>query len=64
MGDENKSLSRFSPSHPEFLQKIKPQYPKAEEGMAVYSSILAWRILMDRRPGGVQFMGSQRVRYD
>jgi len=64
MGDENKSLSRFSPYHPEFLQKIKPQYPKAKEGMAAYSSILAWRILMDRRPGGLQSMGSKRVRHD
>ena len=35
-----------------------------EEGMATHSSILAWRIPMDNEPGGVQFMGSQRVRHD
>ena len=30
-----------------------------EEGKATYSSILAWRILMDRGPGGLQSMGLQ-----
>ena len=32
-----------------------------EEGMATPSSILAWRIPMDREPGGFQFIASQRV---
>ena len=35
-----------------------------EEGMATHSSILAWRILVDRGAGGLQFIGSQRVRHD
>ena len=38
-----------------------------EEGMANHSSILAWRIAMDRgawEPGGLQSMGSKRVRQD
>ena len=35
-----------------------------EEGMATHSSILAWRILKDKEPGGLQSMGSQRVRRD
>jgi len=35
-----------------------------EEGMATYSSILAWRIPMDRQPGGLQSMRSQRDRHD
>ena len=30
-----------------------------EKEMAAHSSILAWRILMDRGPGGLQSMGSQ-----
>ena len=30
-----------------------------EKGMATHSSILAWRIPMDREPGGLQSMGSQ-----
>ena len=33
-----------------------------EEGMATHSNILAWRILMDRKPGGIWSIGSQRVR--
>ena len=35
-----------------------------EEGMATYSSILAWRILWTEVPGGLQSMGSQRVTHD
>ena len=35
-----------------------------EEEMATNSSILAWRIPWTEEPGGLQFMGSQRVRYD
>ena len=32
-----------------------------EEEMAIYSSNLAWRIPWTEEPGGLQFMGSQRV---
>ena len=35
-----------------------------EKGMATHSSILAWRIPRTEEPGGIQSMGSQRVRYD
>ena len=35
-----------------------------EEGMATYSGILAWRIPWTEEPGGLQSMGSQRVRHD
>jgi len=35
-----------------------------EEGMANCSSILAWRIPHPEEPGGLQYMGSQRVRHD
>jgi len=35
-----------------------------EEGMATHSSILAWRILWTEEPGGLQSMGSQRLRHD
>ena len=34
-----------------------------EEGMAAHSSILAWRIPWTEEPGGLQSMGSQRVRH-
>ena len=35
-----------------------------EEGMAAHSSILAWRIPWMEEPGGLQSMGSQKVRHD
>jgi len=35
-----------------------------EEGMAARSSIVAWRIPWTEEPGGLQSMGSQRVRHD
>ena len=35
-----------------------------EEGMAIPSSILAWRIPRTEEPGGLQSTGSQRVRHD
>ena len=35
-----------------------------EKGMAMHSSILAWRIPWTEEPGGLQSMGSQRVGYD
>jgi len=35
-----------------------------EKGMAIHSSILAWRIPWTEEPGGLQSMGSQRVGHD
>ena len=35
-----------------------------KEGMATHSSTLSWRIPWTEEPGGLQTMGSQRVRYD
>ena len=34
-----------------------------EKRLAAHSSILAWRILWTEEPGGLQSMGSQRVRH-
>ena len=34
-----------------------------EEFMATHSSILAWRIPWSEEPGGLQYMGWQRVRH-
>ena len=33
-------------------------------GMATHSSILAWRIPRTEEPGGLQYIGSQRIRHD
>ena len=35
-----------------------------KQGMATHSSILAWRIPWTEKPGGLQSMGSRRVRHD
>ena len=35
-----------------------------EKGMTTHSSILAWRIPMDRRASRLQSMGSERVGHD
>ena len=35
-----------------------------EEGMAVHFSILAWETAQTEEPGGLQAMGSQRVRHN
>ena len=42
---------------------LSPQDP-LEEGIATHSSILAWRIPWTKEPGGLQSLGSQRVRHD
>ena len=43
-----------------WVQSLGQEEP-LEEGMTTHSSILAWRIPMDRGDGGLQFIGSQRV---
>ena len=35
-----------------------------EKEIATYSGILAWKIPKMKEPGGLQSMGSQRVRHD
>ena len=40
------------------------QEDSLEKEMAPHSSILAWRIPWTEEPGGLQSMGSQRVRHD
>ena len=45
------------------IQSLGQEDP-LEKGMATCSSILTWRITGTEEPGGLQSMGSQRVRYD
>ena len=35
-----------------------------EKKVATHSSIITWRIPQTEEPGGLQFMGLQRVRHD
>ena len=39
------------------------EYP-LEEGTAAHSNILTWRIPWTEEPGGLQSMGTQRVRHE
>ena len=39
-------------------------FPGLEKAMATHSSVLAWRIPGTGEPGGMQSMGSHRVRHD
>ena len=43
---------------------LAPSGNPLEKGMATHSSILSWRIPWKEEPGGLQSMGSQRVRHD
>ena len=43
---------------------ICPYKGMMEKEMAIHSSMLAWKIPWAGEPGGLQSMGSQRVRHD
>ena len=45
------------------VQSLNKEDP-LEKGKATHSSILAWRIPWTEEPGGLQFIGSQRLGYD
>ena len=45
------------------VRSLGPEDPLEEE-MATHSNILAWRIPWTEEPGGLQSIGSQRVRHD
>ena len=40
------------------------QSKASEKAMAPYSSTLAWKIPWTEKPGGLQSMGSLRIRHD
>ena len=46
-----------------WVQSLSREVPLGEE-METHSSILAWEIPRTEEPGGLQSMGSQRVRHD
>ena len=45
------------------VQSLGQEDPLGKE-METHSNILAWEIPRTEEPGGLQFMGSQRVRHD
>ena len=54
--------------HQPAMQETRVRYlgweDSLQEGMVTVSSILAWRIPWTEEPGGLWFMGSQRVGHD
>ena len=48
----------------EFRVRSLGQEDPLEKGMAMHSSILAWRSPWTEEPGGLQSVRSQRVRHD
>ena len=51
------------PMQETWVRSLVQEYPREVE-MATHCSILAWRIPWTEEPGGLQSMGSQRVRRD
>jgi len=46
-----------------WVRFLGPEDPLEKE-MATHFNILAWKFLWTEEPGGLQCMGSQRVRHD
>ena len=59
---QSQILGLFSEPGVRFLKGSLPSF--CEKAMAPHSSILAWRIPWTEEPGGLQFMGSHRVKHD
>ena len=56
-------LKRLPAMQETWVRSLGPEDPLEKE-MATHSSTLAWRIPWMDEPGGLQSMGSQRVKYD
>ena len=52
------------PAMQETRVQLLGQEDPLEKGVATHSSILAWKIPWTEEPGGLQSIGSRRVRHD
>ena len=57
-------MAKNLPAMQETQVRFLGQGDTLKKGMATHSNILAWRIPRTEEPGGLQFMGSQRVGHD
>ena len=57
-------MVKYLPAMQETRVQSLGQEDPLEKRVASHSSILAWRIPWTEKSGGLQFMGSQRMRYD
>ena len=65
MGSQSQTpLSNFTLSTQETRVRSLDQEDPLEKEIATHSSILIWKISWREEPGGLQSMGSQRVRQD
>ena len=60
MAQTEKNLLAMQETHVQSWDQEDP----LQKGMANHSSTLSWRIPWTEEPGGLQTMGSQRVRHD
>ena len=64
MGFPSSSDAKESTCNSEDPGSIPGEEDPLEEEMATHSGILAWRIPWTEEPGGLQSVGSQRVRHN
>ena len=66
--NNHQDFSDGSDGNPPAMQETQVQSLGWEnplkKGMATHSSVLDWRISWTREPGGLQFLGSQRIGHD
>ena len=58
-----KNLLPIQETQETWVQSLGQEDP-LEKGMVTHSSIFAWRIPWTEELGGLQTIGSQRIRYD
>ena len=56
------TVKRLPATWETWVQSLGQEDP-LEKGMATHSSVLTWRIPGTEEPGGLQSMGSQRLRH-
>ena len=64
MGVPSGSVVKNPPANSGDTSSVPGQEDPLEEEMATHSNILAWGSPWTEEPGGLQFMGSQRVGHD
>ena len=64
MGFPGGSVVKNLPAKQEMQVQSLGREDSLEKEMSTHSSILAWEIPWTEEPGGLQSMGSQRVRHD
>ena len=57
-------MAKNLPAMQETWVRSLGQEDPLEKGLAIHSSILAWRVPWKEEPGAIESMGSQRVGHD